>query len=173
MSSGIDAADLAVESSVTSCFTRVGRTSGPDHEYYELGQLKTLFFFWKLSVGALLFHLKERRETRVLKSCYYIITKNTQTQSKKEKTLHYTWMPNCSSSQRHFLFGQMKDHLCRCLLALKNMPIPLLPNIPGEVHKQTRTSTIWLYTSGKLFTSQAVRLENRLWCPRRFSTPVM
>jgi hypothetical protein len=24
------------------------------------------------------------------------------------------------------------------------------------------TSTIWLYTSGRLFTSQAVRLENRL-----------
>jgi hypothetical protein len=35
------------------------------------------------------------------------------------------------------------------------------------------TSTIWLYTSGRIFTSQAVRLENRLWCPRRFSTPVM
>jgi hypothetical protein len=37
----------------------------------------------------------------------------------------------------------------------------------------TLTSTIWLYTSGRLFTSQAVRLENRLWCPRRFSTSVM
>jgi hypothetical protein len=35
------------------------------------------------------------------------------------------------------------------------------------------TSTIWLYTSGRLFTSQAVRLENRLWCPRQFGTPVM
>jgi hypothetical protein len=28
--------------------------------------------------------------------------------------------------------------------------------------KRQSTSTIWLYTSGRLFTSQAVRLENRL-----------
>jgi hypothetical protein len=35
------------------------------------------------------------------------------------------------------------------------------------------TSTIWLYTSGRLFTSQAVRLENRLGCPRLLEPPVM
>jgi hypothetical protein len=40
-----------------------------------------------------------------------------------------------------------------------------------ECHRNT--STIWLYTSSRIFTSQAVRLENRMWCPRRFSTPVM
>jgi hypothetical protein len=33
-----------------------------------------------------------------------------------------------------------------------------------EVDKPT--STIWLYTSGRFFTSQAVRIENRLGCPR-------
>jgi hypothetical protein len=35
------------------------------------------------------------------------------------------------------------------------------------------TSTIWLYTSGRLFTSQAVRIENSLGCPRLFGPPVM
>jgi hypothetical protein len=35
------------------------------------------------------------------------------------------------------------------------------------------TTTIWLYTSGRLFTSQAVQLENRLGCPRLFGPPVM
>jgi hypothetical protein len=33
----------------------------------------------------------------------------------------------------------------------------------GVLHMvRTSTSTIWLYTSGRIFTSQAVRLENRL-----------
>jgi hypothetical protein len=35
------------------------------------------------------------------------------------------------------------------------------PHAPVLVSK-TSTSTIWLYTSGRIFTSQAVRLENRL-----------
>jgi hypothetical protein len=35
------------------------------------------------------------------------------------------------------------------------------------------TSTIWLYTNGRLSTSQAVRIENRLGCPMLFGPPVM
>jgi hypothetical protein len=35
------------------------------------------------------------------------------------------------------------------------------------------TTTILLYTSGRLFTSHAVRLENRLGCPRLFGPLVM
>jgi hypothetical protein len=35
------------------------------------------------------------------------------------------------------------------------------------------TTTIWLYKSGRLFTSEAVRLENRLGCPRLFGPLVM
>jgi hypothetical protein len=35
------------------------------------------------------------------------------------------------------------------------------------------TSTIWLNTIGRLLTAQAVRLENRLKCPRLFGPPVM
>jgi hypothetical protein len=31
-----------------------------------------------------------------------------------------------------------------------------------EAFIETVTSTIWLYTSGRIFTSQTVRLENRL-----------
>jgi hypothetical protein len=37
----------------------------------------------------------------------------------------------------------------------------------------TPTTTIWLYTSGRIFTSQAVRLENRLGCPRLIGPPGM
>jgi hypothetical protein len=42
-----------------------------------------------------------------------------------------------------------------------------------DPHLSACTSIIWLYTSGKLFTSQVVRLENRLGCPTLLEPHVM
>jgi hypothetical protein len=50
----------------------------------------------------------------------------------------------------------IKPHIAQCYRISYNCCIIIPSN----------TSTIWLYTSGRLFTSQAVRIENRLGCPR-------
>jgi hypothetical protein len=58
---------------------------------------------------------------------------------------------------------QLPDLLTDEILPLNGLSPRLLTHRFG-VRVDLHTSTIWLYTSGRLFTSQAVRIENRLGC---------
>jgi hypothetical protein len=80
----------------------------------------------------------------------------------------FTCPPLFNSDQPNSLwFDQEEEPLASLVKEIMGgRRISFITNLYLDEEAPIDTSTIWLYTSVRLFTSQAVRIENRLGCPR-------
>lgn len=119
--------------------------------------------------------------------------------TRRSTVLWHDWCPCALVDKQHFqgshvyrlLFSAQAAYICMLLLYMESAPSPPASCYPCKIdpshqnrlnleiyfgirqNHRINTSTICLYISGRLFTSQTVRIENRLGCPRLFGPSVM